>query len=257
MAFSFLTWCLWSCPEPEQSWAFPKINRKLNSSKIEGRKGHTGPLGQPWGEELPCRFLSRPGGSQQVLMCVWCWGPFVNTNWYLGIFASWFWHLTTVNKHLFGTLYWSPSERVYDRSVLWCVSVYSICMKWKLTFSSPVATADFSKFPGILRTPRTKWKGIYIYNGILLSQKKEYIGLSSKKVDEIRGYYTEWSTSEREKQISYIDTCIWSLERWYWWMYLQGSNGDTDPENRLADTEKEGEGGTKWESGIDTYTLPH
>ena len=24
MAFSLLTWCLWSCPEPEQSWAFPK-----------------------------------------------------------------------------------------------------------------------------------------------------------------------------------------------------------------------------------------
>ena len=24
MAFSFLTWCLWSCPEPEQSRAFPK-----------------------------------------------------------------------------------------------------------------------------------------------------------------------------------------------------------------------------------------
>ena len=129
---------------------FPKINRKLNNSKIEGRKGHTGPLGQPWGEELPCRFLSRPGGSQQVLMCVWCWGPFVNTNWYFGIFANWFWHLTTINKHLFGTLYWSPSERVYDRSVLWCVSVYSICMKWKLTFSSPVATAEFSKFAGIL-----------------------------------------------------------------------------------------------------------
>ena len=44
--------------------SFSKINRKPNSSKTEGRKGHTGPLGQPWGEELPCRFLSRPGGSQ-------------------------------------------------------------------------------------------------------------------------------------------------------------------------------------------------
>ena len=39
---------------------FPKINRKPNNSKTEGRKGHTGPLGQPRGEELPCRFLSRP-----------------------------------------------------------------------------------------------------------------------------------------------------------------------------------------------------
>ena len=31
-------------------------------------------------------------------------------------------------KCLFGTLYQSPSERVYDRYVVWCVSVYSICM---------------------------------------------------------------------------------------------------------------------------------
>ena len=43
--------------------SFPKINRKPNNSKTEGKKGHTGPLGQPWGEELPCRFPSCPGGS--------------------------------------------------------------------------------------------------------------------------------------------------------------------------------------------------
>ena len=29
---------------------------------------------------------------------------------------------------LFGTLYWSPSEMVYDRSVFWYMSVYSICV---------------------------------------------------------------------------------------------------------------------------------
>ena len=26
---------------------------------------------------------------------------------------------------------------------------------------------------------------------------------------------------------------IWSLERWYWWTYLQGSNGDTNIENSI------------------------
>ena len=31
---------------------FPKINRKPTNSKTEGRKGHTGPPGQPRGEEL-------------------------------------------------------------------------------------------------------------------------------------------------------------------------------------------------------------
>ena len=40
------------------------------------------------------------------------------------------------------------------------------------------------------------------------AQKKEYVWLSSNKVDEIRGYYTEWSESEREKQILYINAYI-------------------------------------------------
>ena len=44
--------------------SFPKINRNPNNSKAEGRKGHTGPMGQPRGEELPFRFLSRPSGSR-------------------------------------------------------------------------------------------------------------------------------------------------------------------------------------------------
>ena len=44
-------------------YIFPKIDRKPNKSKTEGRNGHTGPPGQPRGEELPCRFLSCPGGS--------------------------------------------------------------------------------------------------------------------------------------------------------------------------------------------------
>ena len=44
----------------------------------------------------------------------------------------------------------------------------------------------------------------------------------------------EWSKSEREKQISYINICIWNLEKkWYWWMYLQGRSRDADIENRL------------------------
>ena len=42
---------------------------------------------------------------------------------------------------------------------------------------------------------------VHIYNGILLSHKKEYIWVISNQVDELRAYYTEWSKSEREKQI--------------------------------------------------------
>ena len=31
--------------------------------------------------------------------------------------------------------------------------------------------------------------------------------------------------SQMQKQIAYINACVWSLERSYWWTYLQSSNG--------------------------------
>ena len=56
---------------------------------------------------------------------------------------------------------------------------------------------------------------------------------ASNEVNEPRTYYTEWSKSESKKQILHINTYIWNPERWYWWTYLKGSNGDADIENRL------------------------
>ena len=47
---------------------------------------------------------------------------------------------------------------------------------------------------------------VLAYNRIILSHKKECIWVSSNEVDETRAYYTEWSKSEREKQILYINT---------------------------------------------------
>ena len=45
-------------------------------------------------------------------------------------------------------------------------------------------------------------------------------------MDEPRDYSAQWSKSEREKQILYINAYIWNLERWYWWTYLQGISGE-------------------------------
>ena len=58
---------------------------------------------------------------------------------------------------------------------------------------------------------------VHIHNGILLSHKKECIWVNSNEVDEPRACYTEWSKSEREKEISYTNVYIWNLERQYWW----------------------------------------
>ena len=41
---------------------------------------------------------------------------------------------------------------------------------------------------------------VHIYNGILLSYKKECIWVISNDVDEPRAYYTEWIKSERENK---------------------------------------------------------
>ena len=54
---------------------------------------------------------------------------------------------------------------------------------------------------------------VHIYNGILLGHKKEQIWVSGSEVNEARAFYTEWSKLEREKQILYINTYIWNLEK--------------------------------------------
>ena len=87
---------------------------------------------------------------------------------------------------------------------------------------------------------------------MLLNYNKEHIWVSSNEVDEPRAYYTEWSESEREKQISYINAYIWNLERRYWGSYLQSSKGNADIKNRLLDTGEE-ECGMIWDSSIETY----
>ena len=97
---------------------------------------------------------------------------------------------------------------------------------------------------------------VHIYNVILLSHIKEQNCVICKDVDGPRVCHTEWSKPEREKQISYINTYMWNLEKLYRWTYLQGRNRDVDIETGIMDIEGEGEGGTNWEIRIDIYTLP-
>ena len=82
---------------------------------------------------------------------------------------------------------------------------------------------------------------VHIHNGILFSYKK-HIWVSSNKVDETGAYYTDWSKSERETPIQYINAYIWNSERQEWRSYMQGSKRNTDVKNRLLDYVGEGEG---------------
>ena len=100
---------------------------------------------------------------------------------------------------------------------------------------------------------------VHIYNGILLSHKKERNWVICREVDGPRDCHTEWSKSERAKQILYINAYMWNLEKWYRWTSLQGRNRDTDVENKCMDTKGEKGVGVKvvmnWEIGIDLHTL--
>ena len=55
-------------------------------------------------------------------------------------------------------------------------------------------------------------------------------------VDELRVCCKEWIKSEGEKQISYINTCMWNLEKWCRWTYLPRRKRDTDTESEHVDS---------------------
>ena len=63
---------------------------------------------------------------------------------------------------------------------------------------------------------------------------------------------SEVNQKEKDK-IAYSNTYTWNLEKWYWRIYLQGSSGETDIENRLKDTGRRGEGEMYGESSMETH----
>ena len=64
----------------------------------------------------------------------------------------------------------------------------------------------------------------HIYNGILLSHKKERNWVICNEVDVPRVCHIEWCNSEREKQIPYTNAHIWNLKK----------NGTDEPSGRAG-----------------------
>ena len=78
---------------------------------------------------------------------------------------------------------------------------------------------------------------VHIYNGILLSDKKEWNNAICSNMDGPRDYHMKWSKSDRERQISHDVTYIWNLKnKKYKWTYLQNRNRLTDIEYKLMVT---------------------
>ena len=84
-----------------------------------------------------------------------------------------------------------------------------------LVFTEALFTiAKTWKQPRCLSADKKIGKLWYIYTmGCYSAIRKEHIWVSSNEVDETGAYYTEWSKSERETPIQYINTYIWNLER--------------------------------------------
>ena len=108
---------------------------------------------------------------------------------------------------------------------------------------------------------------VYIYNGMLLSHKKEWNNAICSNMDGPRDYHSKQRKSDRERQTPYDITYMWSLKyewtsnmnfkyEWHKWTYLRNRNRLTDVENRLVVAKGEGvEGGMEWEVGISRCKL--
>ena len=53
---------------------------------------------------------------------------------------------------------------------------------------------------------------VHLYNGILLSHKKEQNNPICSNMDGPRDYHTKWCKSDRERQIPYAITYVWNLK---------------------------------------------
>ena len=87
-----------------------------------------------------------------------------------------------------------------------------------------------------------------VYVSMLFSQfvplsPSTTVSTSLFSVSEPRAYYAKWSKSERERQVLCIKyciqvlyTCIWNLERWYWWSLLDFASSSFFPKLRPIKT---------------------
>ena len=83
------------------------------------------------------------------------------------------------------------------------------------------AIARTWKQPGCPSPDERIQKFWYIYTMEYYSAVKRYAFESVlMRQDEPRTYYTEWSKSEREREISYSNAYTRNLEKWYWKMVL-------------------------------------
>ena len=78
-----------------------------------------------------------------------------------------------------------------------------------------------------------------VYNGILLSYKKEWNNAICSNMDRPRDYHTKWIKPDKDKyhDIAYVRNL--KKKKWYKWTSIQNRNRPTDIENKLMVTKIE------------------
>ena len=74
--------------------------------------------------------------------------------------------------------------------------------------------------------------------------EKEWNNSICSNMDGPTDYHTQWSKSDRERQIPYDTIHMWNLKKWYKWTYLWNRNRLRDTENKFMATK-----GKKWGEG--------
>ena len=176
--------------------------------------------------------------------------------------------LNEVNERRAGYTEWSKSK--WERQISYAAAAAAKSLQSCPTLRDPVdGTPPGSPVPGILQARTLEWVAISFSNAWKWKVKV-------KSLSCVRLLATPWTAAHQAppsmgfsrqeywsvgaiafSEISYVNTQIWNLERWYWWMYLQGNSGDTDVGNRLWTQVEEGEGRTKWKSNTETHIYCH
>ena len=96
---------------------------------------------------------------------------------------------------------------------------------------------------------------VHLYKGILTNPTKKRIWVTWAEMDEPTACYVEWSKSQSENQIWYLNVYMgWNPEKWHCLTYFQGRNRGIDGEH-VCGHNRGGEGKLNWENSIETQYI--
>ena len=99
-------------------------------------------------------------------------------------------------------------------SLIWLHPVQWVCSPCLPHHALQTQPFGYYQYPHNVKNLYFRWYWAKaMWYGILFDHKKEQNNAIWSNTDEPRGYHTEWSKSEKERQISYGITSMWILKK--------------------------------------------